>query len=254
MRTKLVALLVGVFMTAVGTVSAMEPNKVEANLTFYGQAAFSMETASERILIDPYISTNPWKATTGLDMSDINQVNLILVTHGHNDHIGDAVAISQRDSAPILAIAELGTMLKERGALTTPMSIGGKRKFDFGSVKMTLAIHGSGVPGGLATGFVVDYHGTKIYHAGDTALFKDMEFIGEEGLDYALLPIGDNYTMGIDDAVKAVEMLKPKYVIPMHYDTNPYIKQDPMVFKNAVEKRYPGVKVIIMKPGETIKL
>lgn len=254
MRTKLAGLLAGVLMTAVATVAAAAPATQEASLTFYGQAAFSMETQSERILIDPYISTNPWKATTGLDIGDINQVNLILVTHGHNDHIGDAVAISKRDNATIVAIAELGTMLKERGALTTPMSIGGKRKFDFGSVKMTLAIHGSGVPGGLATGFVVDYHGTKIYHAGDTALFKDMEFIGQEGIDYALLPIGDNYTMGIDDAVKAVGMLKPKYVIPMHYDTNPYIKQDPMLFKAAVEKKYPGVEVIIMKPGATIKL
>lgn len=251
MRKKLIGLILGTMMVLGGGSVALAE---QATLTFYGQSAFSLKDANSHIVIDPYISTSPWKAKTGIGMEQVGTTQLILVTHGHNDHIGDAVALSKRDNTTVVAIAELGAMLKERGAQTTPMSIGGKRKFDFGTVKMTHAIHGSGVAGALATGFVVEFGGKSIYHAGDTALFKDMELIGQEGIDYALLPIGDNYTMGMDDAVKAVGMLKPKYVIPMHYDTNPYIKQDPKLFKAAVEKKYKNVKVIIMQPGETIKI
>jgi len=134
------------------------------------------------------------------------------------------------------------------------MLVGGKHAFDFGYVRLTLAFHGAGLPGGHACGFVVNLGGTTVYHAGDTALFGDMSLLGRlEKIDYALLPIGDNFTMGPADAIEAVAMLKPRFVVPMHYNTWPLIAQNPEDFKREAEKRT-GVPVLIVKPGETLTL
>ena len=221
----------------------------QTTLTFYGQSAFLLSHGDTRLIIDPWLTGNPWKAAT----ADEIDCQYILVSHAHTDHLGDTAAIAKRTGATVVATAEIARMLKDQGCEVAPMSIGGKRNFDFGYVKVTLAIHGSGIAGGQASGFIVNFYGTTIYFAGDTALFSDMALIGKASLDYALLPIGDNYTMGIDDAVEAVGLLHPKKVIPMHYNSNVLIKQSPEEFKSKVEGKY-KVPTIIMQPGEKINL
>jgi len=237
------------------SIAAAEPTKAinlteePTTLTFYGQSAFLLSHGDTRLIIDPWLTGNPWKAITA---DEIN-CQYILVSHAHADHLGDTVAIAKRTGATVVTTAEIARMLKEQGCDVAPMSIGGKRNFDFGYVKVTLAIHGSGIAGGQAAGFIVNFFGKTIYFAGDTALFSDMSLIGKTSLDYALLPIGDNYTMGIDDAVEAVGLLHPQKVIPMHYNSNPLIKQSPEEFKNKVQEKY-KVPTIIMLPGEKINL
>ncbi|MDF2635632.1 MAG: metal-dependent hydrolase, partial [Pelosinus sp.] len=191
----------------------------------------------------------PWKAAN----ADEIECQYILVSHGHQDHLGDTVPIAKRTGAKVITSNALAGLLKDQGCDVAPMDIGGQRAFDFGYVKLTPAVHGSGVPGGLAAGFIVNFYGKTIYFAGDTALFGDMAFIAKAKVDYALLPIGDNYTMGIADAADAVGLIKPKAVIPMHYNTNPLIKASPEEFKKVVEKRY-RIQVHVMQPGGTLVL
>jgi L-ascorbate metabolism protein UlaG (beta-lactamase superfamily) len=168
--------------------------------------------------------------------------------------MADAAPIAKRTGAKVISTSEITRMLAGMGVTdVAPMSIGGKRAFEFGSVKVTLAVHGSGVAGGQAAGFIVDFYGTKIYFAGDTGLFGDMAFIAKENVDYAILPIGDNFTMGPEDATEAVGLIKPKKVIPMHFNSNPLIKKDPAEFKSMAEKKF-GIPVIIMAPGARIIL
>lgn len=222
---------------------------------FFGQSCFLIETEQERIIIDPYLTGNPL-APVGPD--DI-EVTAILLTHGHGDHLGDSVYLSKRDNATIVAPFELAKYCEAQGAITHPMHIGGGHQFQFGHVKLTQALHGSGIRtetgfiyGGNPCGFVLKTEGKILYHAGDTGLFGDMELIGQiNALDLAMLPIGDNFVMGIDDAVRAVGMLKPKNVIPMHYNTREIMKQDPREFEEKVGKKS---KVLIMNPGDTINL
>ena len=219
-------------------------------LTFYGQSTIVLAHGDTKIIIDPWWTGNPWKVAT----ADEIDVKYILVSHAHGDHVGDAVSIAKRTGAKVISTSEITRMLAGQGLTNFhPMSIGGKRDFEFGSVKVTNAIHGSGVAGGQAAGFIVNFFGKVIYFAGDTALFGDMAYIGKANLDYALLPIGDNYTMGPEDATEAVGLLRPKKVIPIHFNTNPLIKQDPQKFKKMVESRF-GTPVLIMNPGTTITL
>lgn len=218
----------------------------KTTMTYLGHSVFTLERSGVSLIIDPYLTGNP-KAAIAAD--DVN-VQYILVTHAHGDHLGDTVAIAKRTGAKVITTAEIARMLAEQGVSVIPVHIGAKKQFDFGYVRVTMATHGSGVAGGQAAGYIVNFYGTTVYHAGDTGLFGDMALLGQlEKIDYALLPIGDNYTMGPADAVEAVGMLKPKAVVPMHYNTHALIMQDPLAFKQAVEKRF-GVPVYIMKPGD----
>ena len=218
-------------------------------LTYYGQSAFLLTCGETKLLLDPYLNSSPWKAARAEEID----CQYILVSHGHQDHLGDTVAIAKRTEAKVVTFSALEQKKKEQGCDVAPMDIGGKRAFDFGYVKVTPAVHGSGVPGGAAVGFIVNFYGKTIYFAGDTALFGDMAFVAKAKVDYALLPIGGNYTMDADDAADAVELIKPKAVIPMHYNTNPLIQASPEAFKKLVEKRY-GIPVSVMQPGGVMVL
>lgn len=226
-------------------------NSNEVTLKSYGHSAFQLVHENTSLLFDPYITNNPNKVIQSQDI----QTNYILVSHGHFDHLGDTYEIAKRTGATVIATAELTDLAATQGCKTYPMHIGGKAFFDFGFIRVTEALHGAGVPGGHASGFIVNFYGKTIYFAGDTGLFGDMELLGKlEKIDYAILPIGDTYTMGPNDAVEAVGLLKPKYVIPMHYNTWPIIKQDPQQFKTQVEKRFSHTKVLIVDPGQSIQL
>lgn len=249
---RLLTLVLCILVLSLAQVSAAPPTGASSavSLTYYGHSVFTLEKGDVKLIFDPYLTGNPWKAVT----ADEIEANYILVSHGHQDHLGDTVSIAKRTGATVITTAELARVLKEQGVNTHPMSIGGKKSWEFGYVRVTPAVHGSGVPGGVAAGFIVNFYGVNVYFAGDTALFGDMALLGKlEKIDYALLPIGDNYTMGADDAVEAGIMLKPKIVIPMHYNTNPLIQQSPDKFKLLMEKRT-GIPVRVMQPGETIVL
>ncbi len=226
-------------------------------LTYLSHDVFLIENEGVRLIIDPFLSGNP---KAGVKAEDV-QADWVLLTHGHGDHLGDGIDIAKRNNATIIAPYELATYCQNKGCQVHPMHIGGGFNFPFGRVKLTIAHHGSAVDlGGEALaymgnpcGFVVGVGGKNIYHAGDTGLFLDMQLIGEmTPLDVALLPIGDNFTMGIDDAVKATELLKPGLVIPMHYDTFDVIMADPEDFKKKAEAK--GFKARVMQVGETIEV
>jgi L-ascorbate metabolism protein UlaG (beta-lactamase superfamily) len=219
-------------------------------LTWYGHATFGMKTAESNLLIDPYFTGNPASPVKATDVT----ADYILVSHGHGDHVGDSVEIAKRCDATIISNAEISAWLRKKGVNTHAQHIGGGHQYPFGYLKLTLALHGSSLPdgsdGGNPAGFLLTTTSQeKIYFAGDTGLFGDMRLIGEEGLDIAILPIGDNYTMGPDDALRAVKMLNPKEVIPMHYNTFGLIQQDPYAWSKMVESET-DTSVHVMHPGE----
>ncbi|NLY54852.1 MAG: metal-dependent hydrolase [Firmicutes bacterium] len=219
-------------------------------IEFLGHACFLLESSDSKILIDPFLTGNELATKT----ADQIEADYIFVTHGHDDHVGDTINIAKRTGATVGAVVEVAKHLfTPVGIKTLVGNIGGKQETPYGSVKFVPASHGSGVPGALACGFVLEISGKKIYHAGDTGLVAEMQFLADEGIDVALLPIGDFYTMGPEDAVKAVEMIKPKRVIPMHYNTFPAIQQDPHAFKQAVEAQN-LCEVTILNPGETLEI
>ncbi len=221
-------------------------------LTYHGHACFTIDTDKHHLIIDPFISDNP---LSEIKPDDVD-VDTILVTHGHHDHLGDAIDISKRCNATIIAPFELVGYCQERGATGHPMHIGGSYNFPFGRVKLTIAHHGSTTDTGATgnpCGFLITTKGKTIYHAGDTGLFMDMKLIGEmNDIDVALLPIGGNFTMDIDDALKAVEFLKPKIAIPMHYNTFDVIKQDPQRFIDGLKSS--TTKGVILGAGESLEL
>ncbi|MGD0612808.1 MAG: metal-dependent hydrolase [Anaerolineales bacterium] len=219
------------------------------SLTWYGHAALGIETNGVKLLVDPYFSGNP-AATTTADQVD---ADYILVTHGHDDHLGDTVAIAKRTGATVISNAEISDWLGKQGVKTHAQHIGGGYTYPFGYLKLTLALHGSGLPdgsgGGNPAGFLLTTKdGMKIYIAGDTGLFGDMKLIGEEGLELAVLPIGDNYTMGPEDALRATKLLAPKHVIPYHYGTWDLIAQDPDAWAAQVNAQT-KTKAHVLKPG-----
>jgi len=219
------------------------------HLTFLGHACFLLDDGRHRILIDPFLTGNPLAPVSAEEV----EANYILVTHGHGDHVGDAAAIARRTGAVICCSVDLADALFTDSDLQVVTgNIGGHISLPFGTVKFVSAIHGSGVPGALANGFVLEVGGKNIYHAGDTALTADMALLAEDHIDAALLPIGDVYTMGPGDALRAVQMIRPKLVIPMHYNTMPPIVQDAEAFAAAVEAD--GFAANILQPGDTAAL
>lgn len=226
-------------------------------VSFHGHSVVKMKTRGKTILIDPFITGN---SQTDLTAQDENP-DVILLTHGHNDHVGDTVEIAKRSGALVVAVAELATYMSFQGVESVhPMSIGGAYEFDFGIVKYTQAFHGSsyteeenqrivytGMPGGI----LFKAEGKTIYHMGDTALFSDLKMIGERNdIDVAFVPMGDNFTMGPEDAETAVEWINPKVAVPIHFNTFPPIKQDAKAFVD----RLPHGKGKFLEAGETIRL
>ncbi|MCD6478086.1 MAG: metal-dependent hydrolase [Candidatus Aenigmarchaeota archaeon] len=198
------------------------------------------------LLIDPFISGNP---KCPFDPSEI-KCKIICVTHDHSDHLGDAFDIAANTGATVVAIHEVAQEALSRGLNAEGMNIGGEISVGEWKIKMVLALHSSNL--GHPAGFVLEKDGKRIYHAGDTGLFGDMKLIGEDGLDLALLPIGDRYTMGTKDAIKAVEFLNPKMVIPMHYGTFPIINQSADEFKKEFELKFPGKVIKVLEIGEEV--
>ena len=219
------------------------------NFKYIHHSCFMLEADKDSIIFDPFLDGNP----EGLTAKDI-KTNYVLVSHAHGDHLGDAYAISKNNGALVISTAEIATEASNNGCKSHSLHIGGTHAFAFGKVRITQAFHGSGILGGHACGFIVDFHGTTVYFAGDTGIFGDMKLLGElEKIDYAILPIGDNFTMGPSDAARAVELLGVKKVIPVHYNTWPIIKQDPNEFKNLVESKG-KTKVFVVAPGESLEL
>src|SRR6056297_587949 len=223
-------------------------------LHYFGHSAFQLKGKNLNILIDPFLRENPLCET---DPSDLSGVTHILVTHGHGDHIGDAVEIAKSNDSVIICNFELASFFSLMNVKTHAMHLGGAHEFSFGKTKMTLAAHGSGIKtdkgivcGGNPCGFLVETCGLKIYHAGDTGLIWDMKLLAEENIDYALLPIGGNFTMDVSDAVRAVDFIEPKISIPMHYNTFSLIEASPEIFKKLVKKG----QAVIMKPTTAIDI
>lgn len=217
-------------------------------LTFLGHACFLLQgEEGGRLLFDPFISGNP-QAPAGVEGPG---ADYILISHAHADHLGDAYELALRDDAQIISTAEIAGAAGEKGCRAHALHIGGSHRFSFGLVKATLALHGSGIAGGHACGFLIDYGGKRLYFSGDTGLFGDMKLIGElHSPDLALLPIGDNFTMGIDDAVIATRFLQARRVIPCHFNTWPIIEADPYLFKEKVEQQTEA-SCVVLQPGET---
>jgi L-ascorbate metabolism protein UlaG (beta-lactamase superfamily) len=222
-------------------------------ITYYGHSAFRLYDGSHSLVIDPFLTGNPVATVLAKDI----QADYVVLTHAHGDHLGDGLTIAKNNDATVIAVDELANYCISKGIKAHNMHIGGSYKFPFGKIKFTIAHHGSKTPGGEyvgpAAGVVISLAGKNVYHCGDTGLFLDMKLIGETTpIDLMLLPIGDNFTMGIDDAVKAVEFVNPKFAIPMHYNTFPVIAADPQVFGKKLQEI--GKNFIIMNIGETLEL
>lgn len=224
---------------------------MSVTITWLGHSSFALEGEGTRLLIDPYLNDNPASPIK----ADKAEADFILLTHGHFDHVTDAPAIAKRTDAKVLAGFEVTEWLKREGVAedkVIPMNPGGAVRLPFGKVKFTIAHHSSSTPdgayGGVPGGFVIELAGKRLYFAGDTALFLDMKLIGLGGLDLAVLPIGDLFTMGPEDSVEAVKFLNPKKVAPCHYNTWPPIAQDGPAWAEEV-RRQTAAEAIVVDPG-----
>lgn len=224
-------------------------------LTWLGHAALALETNGYKLIIDPFLTGNPAASITPESV----EADFVLLSHGHDDHVGDAIPIAKRTGAMVISNFEIAGWAAKQGVKKTHgQHIGGGFKYPFGYLKLTLALHGSELPdgssGGNPAGFLLTTEdGKKIYLAQDTGLFGDMKLIGEEGLDLAVIPIGDNFTMGPDDALRAVKLLEPKVVIPIHYNTFDLIAQDANAWADRVQKET-KTKAVVLKPGESYSI
>ncbi len=225
-------------------------------VTYLGHSAVAVDTGDHRVLIDPFLTGNP---IAGADAGEV-RADAILLTHAHSDHVGDTVAIAKRTGATVVAVFELASWLGRQGVKVHPMHIGGAHAFSFGHVKYTLAFHGAGIEtdsgmvyGGNPAGVLFTAGGKTIFHAGDTGLFGDMKIIGEfNQIDLAILPIGDNFTMGPEDAVVAATWLRAKAVLPVHYNTFPLIAQDGEAFAAKLAAR--DIRGLALSPGGSVDI
>lgn len=227
---------------------------MSVTVTWHGHAALTLDVDGTILLVDPYLSDNP-AAETGPESV---KADYLLISHGHGDHVGDAVEIAKRTGAMVITNFEIANWMEAKGLEVHPQHLGGGFEYPFGYLKLTLALHGSALPdgsyGGNPAGFLLTTNdGKKIYLACDTGLFGDMRLIGEEGIDLAVLPIGDNFTMGPKDALRAVEFIHPEHVIPVHFNTWELIAQDPDTWAEQVEART-DAKVHVLEPGESFSL
>jgi len=223
-------------------------------LTYLGHSSVYLDTGDYRLIIDPFLTGNPKAAALAEDI----EVDYILLTHGHSDHIGDAETIAKRTGATIVAIVELAGFFEQKGLKATGMNLGGSYIFPFGKLTFTPALHSSSVEVdgtnvylGVAAGIVLNINGFTIYHCGDTALFSDLKLIGSKHkIDLAFIPIGDFFTMGPEDALLAAEWIGAKHVVPVHYDTFGIIKQDGAHFAEQLQKL--GISGHALQPGESL--
>jgi L-ascorbate metabolism protein UlaG (beta-lactamase superfamily) len=227
---------------------------MSTRLTWYGHAAFRLDVGDHKLLIDPFLSDNPSASITPEEV----EADYILISHGHGDHVGDAVDIAKRTGALVISNFEIVNWFDDKGIDGHPQHLGGGYHYPFGYLKLTQAFHGSGLPdgsyGGNPAGFLLTTPDDKvIYFACDTGLFGDMRLIGQAGLDLAVLPIGDNFTMGPDDALQAVAFLEPKHVIPVHYNTWELIEQDPAAWADRVRSET-SADPIVLSPGDSYDL
>jgi L-ascorbate metabolism protein UlaG (beta-lactamase superfamily) len=225
------------------------------DIRWLGHACFELKAASTTVVVDPFLTGNPKAAAS----ADEIEPDVILLTHGHADHIGDTVAIARRTGATVLAIVELANEIGGQGVEVVDPNIGGTVKFDWGWVKLTPAWHTAVSPSGtphMPAGLLIGIGEKLIYHLGDTALFSDLQLVARRGdpVDLAIVPIGGHYTMDRIDAVTAVEFVKPRQVIPCHYDTFPPIETDAQAFKADVEGGGFAEQVIVLDPGDTHRL
>ena len=228
---------------------------MSSTYTWYGHGTHGLETGGYKVIVDPFFTDNPSASAS----ADEVEPDFLVVSHGHGDHVGDAIAIANRTSAQVISNFEIVTWLGGQGLENLHgQHIGGGFDHPFGYLKLTHALHGSGLPdgsyGGNPAGILLTLDdGKRVYLACDTGLFASMTLIGEEGIHLAVLPIGDNFTMGPDDALKAVKMIKPKHVIPVHYNTWPVIEQDPFAWAERVEDET-DTKAHVLNPGDVFPL
>jgi L-ascorbate metabolism protein UlaG (beta-lactamase superfamily) len=225
-----------------------------SELTWMGHGCWSIVTSAQHVLLDPFLDENPLAPVR----SDEVQAQFILVSHGHFDHVADAEKIARRTGATIISSFEICEWFAKKGVEGThAMNIGGSHAFPFGRVKMTIAHHTSSLPdgscGGGAAGFLLSLAEGNVYFACDTGLFYDMKLIGAAGLEVAALPIGDNFTMGPEDALEAVKLLAPKRVVPVHRGTWPLIDQDVEAWARRVRAET-AAEPVILEPGGKITL
>jgi L-ascorbate metabolism protein UlaG (beta-lactamase superfamily) len=224
-------------------------------LTWWGHGSWRMRIGNYTVVLDPFLDDSP---TAPVKAADV-EAHFVLVSHGHFDHVADAASIAHRTGATVVANFEICQWLATKHAVqnTIGMNLGGQLALPFGTVKMTIAFHSSQLPdgsyGGSPAGFLITTADGTVYFACDTALFSDMRLIGRGGVDLAILPIGDLFTMGPDDALEAVQLVQPKRVIPDHYDTWPPVAQDVTAWADTVRRQTAALPLVV-KPGETVTL
>ncbi|MEJ2420772.1 MAG: metal-dependent hydrolase [Acidobacteriota bacterium] len=222
-------------------------------LTYHGHSCFELESDGHRIIVDPFLSDNPHAKASPKDI----KVEAVLVSHGHGDHLGNAEEIARNNNCPIISNYEIANYLADKGLDAFGMHIGGSFEFDWGRLKLTPALHGSALPdgsyGGNPAGFLIWMGGKCVYYAGDTGIMSDMELYGRlNPIDFAMLPIGSCFTMDVRDAVEAALLLKPKEVMPIHYNTFPVIEAEPEEFAKLAQSK--GLKTRIVEFGDTVEI
>lgn len=227
-----------------------DKEKKNMEFMYYGHSCFALKQEETALLVDPFFTGNTWDVAEAEDIT----CQYIFVSHGHDDHYGDSDSIGVRNNALFISTPEVARKAAEAGLETRVMHLGGKGDFPFGTIRMVQAFHGSGVPGGHAAGALITFFGKTVYYAGDTAFFSDMGLLSRFGkIDYALLPIGDTYTMGIDDALLAASYIKADVTVPVHYKTWPAIDAEPQEFVRRLADEY-GRRGLVIEPGTSVEL